>query len=162
MARRDAPVRVTADFEDRFPTACKTATEATINLLRAESLVSAHLTQRFRRHGLSIATFNVLAILDGSDEPLCPAQIGERLLVTRGTVTGLLDSLEKSGLVRRLPDPQDRRMLRIEITKKARDLLRRILPGHFAGEAELMAALTPREQETLVRLLGKLQASLDP
>lgn len=111
---------------------------------------------------MSIATFNVLAILEGADQPLCPAEIGSRLLVTRGTVTGLLDSLEKQGLIRRLPDPQDRRMLRIQITQKARDLLARMRPGHFAGEAEMMSGLSQREQETLVRLLGKLQASLRP
>ena len=162
MAKRPGPIRVPETFEKRFPTANKSATETVVNLLRTESLIAAGLSRRFRTYGLSLATFNVLAILDGADQALCPAEIGSRLLVTRGTVTGLLDSLEKKSLVRRVPDAADRRMLRIEMTAKGRDLLKRLLPEHFAGEVELTAGLTDRERETLVRLLGKLQAPLEP
>ncbi|MEY2463907.1 MAG: hypothetical protein QOH64_2045, partial [Acidimicrobiaceae bacterium] len=61
-------------------------------------------------------------ILDGSDRPLCPNELGERRLVTRGTVTGVLDSLEERGLVVRTPHPDDRRMLLIELTAKGRRL----------------------------------------
>lgn len=157
MAR---PIRAPDDLVKRYPTADKGATEIAMNLLRAESLLSAALNRRFRTYGLSTATFNVLMILDGADEPLCPAEIGSRLLVTRGTVTGLLDSLEKNGLIRRIPDPTDRRMLRIEVTKAASELLERLLPEHFRGETEMLAGLTPREKESLVRLLGKVQASV--
>ncbi|HEX9696461.1 MAG TPA: MarR family transcriptional regulator [Actinomycetota bacterium] len=155
------PIRVDRDLVKRYPTAEKAATEAVINLVRAESLVAGRLNRRFRRHGLSLATFNVLMILEGADEPLCPAEIGSRLLVTRGTVTGLLDSLEKLSLIRRVPNPDDRRMLRIEMTRAAHTLLSRLLPDHFAGEAEMLAGLTEREKETLIRLLGKVQDTLD-
>lgn len=158
---RKAPIRVAADHERRYPGAEKLATECVVNLLRTESLVSAELNRRLRRYGLSVATFNVLMILEGAGEPLCPYEIGDRLLVTRGTVTGLLDSLEKQKLIRRTPHPEDRRMLLIEPTDNAGTLLEEVWGEHFPAEAEMIEALSNREKEALVRLLGKLQAHLE-
>jgi DNA-binding MarR family transcriptional regulator len=160
VARQEAPLHVGRELEREFPGADHRATAVVINLVRAESLVEAALARSFRRVGLTPATFNVLMILRGAGEPLCPYQIGERLLVTRGTVTGLLDSLEKQGLVRRVPHPEDRRMLLIEMTPKANSLLDRMLPGHFSGEKQMMSCLSAREKDLLVELLGKIQAHL--
>lgn len=157
MSNIPAPIRVTRDHERKYRGADRLATECVVNLLRAESLVSAELSRLFRRYRLSPATFNVLMILEGAGDPLCPYEIGERLLVTRGTVTGLLDSLERQGLVRRTPHPEDRRMLLIELTAKAHKLLRSVWLEHFPAEAEMLSALSRREKEILVRLLGKLQ-----
>lgn len=154
------PIRVDSEFLAGCRGADKLATESVINLLRTESLVSAALNTRFRPYGLSVATFNVLMILDGADGPLCPHEIGDRLLVTRGTVTGLLDSLERRGLVMRRMHPDDRRMVEVSLTPKARKLLSELLPEHFPGEADLVSALSAREKETLIRLLGKIQRHL--
>ncbi len=157
-----APIRAAPDHEKRYPGADKLATEAVVNLIRTESLVSASLGGVLRRFGLSVATFNVLMILEGAGRPLCPYEIGDRLLVTRGTVTGLLDSLEKQGLISRSVHPDDRRMLLIDATPKARKLLAKLLPKHFPAETRVMSALSAREKETLVRLLGKIQTNLSP
>jgi DNA-binding MarR family transcriptional regulator len=156
----EAPIRVSAGHERRYKGSEKLATEVIINLLRAEGLASAELNRRFRPYGLSTGTFNVLMILEGAPEPLCPWEIGERLLVTRGTVTGLLDSLERAGLITRSRHPEDRRMLLIELTEAGRALLRRVWVDHFPAEKTMTAPLSQREKETLIRLLGKLQAHL--
>lgn len=161
MNKRQTPIRVSREHERKYPGADRLATECVANLLRAESLVSAALAAFFRPFGLSVATFNVLMILNGAGGPLCPYEIGERLLVTRGTVTGLLDSLERQGLIVRTVHPEDRRMLLIEATPKARKLLSDLLAEHFPAEAEMMSGLTARQKETLVRLLGRLQAHLE-
>lgn len=156
----ETPIRVGAGIERRYRGADRRATECVVNLLRTESLVAGALTRCLRTRGLSVATFNVLMILEGAREPLCPNEIGERLLVTRGTVTGLLDSLERQGRIRRAPHPGDRRMLLIQITDRGRRALDELLPEHFSGEADMMSPLAAREKETLVRLLGKIQAHL--
>jgi DNA-binding MarR family transcriptional regulator len=157
---RTAPIRVQADHAHRYPGADKLATESVVNLLRAHSLLAGELNRRFRGHGLTGPSFNVLMILAGADEPLSPHELGERLLVTRGTVTGLLDTLEKQGLVRRAPHPSDRRMLLIEPTDSARTLLDEVCAELFPAQAEMLSALSEGEKETLVRLLGKLQTHL--
>ena len=158
--KTSGPFRVARDHERTYPGSSKLATEAVINLLRTGALVGNEIGRVLRRHGLTPATFNVLMILEGAAGALCPSDIGDRLLVTRGTVTGLLDSLERAGLIVREPDPEDRRMLRIAMTAKARALLRKVWVEHFPAEVRLMAGLTKREQDELVKLLGKLQDHL--
>jgi DNA-binding MarR family transcriptional regulator len=158
----DGAIRVSSDHERRYKGARKLATETVINLVRAESLVRGALDRGLRKHGLTTPTFNVLMILEGSPVPLCPWEIGERLLVTRGTVTGLLDSLERLELIRRVPNPDDRRSLRIELTSKAKPLLKKVWAEHFPSEVELTKGLSQREQAELVRLLGKLQTCIEP
>lgn len=138
----------------------KLAAEVVVSLIRAGSLVEGALDKVFRRHGLTGPSFNVLMILEGAGGPLSPYEIGERLLVTRGTVTGLLDTLEKQDLVRRMPHPGDRRMLLIETTTNGRGVLGRAKRELFPAQTKLVSALTPRDQIALVRLLGRLHARL--
>jgi DNA-binding MarR family transcriptional regulator len=131
-----------------------------MTLLRTGNLLVGELTRRFRRHGLSHAGFNVLMILQLAGRPLSQREIGERWLVTRGAVTGLVDSLEAAELVRRQPHPEDRRVSLVELTDKGVSVLDDLLPDHLRGEEEMLAALTEEEQQTLLELLEKVQARL--
>src|SRR5680860_1598897 len=140
-------IRVEAEHARRYPGADKLAAECVVNLIRTESLVVTELDRLFRCHGLSGPGFNVLMIIEGAGRPLSPYEIGDRRLVTRGTVTGLLDTLEKQGLVRRTPHPDDRRMLLIEITKQGRALLAEVRNELFPAQAEMMSALTERQRD---------------
>ncbi|MBI4730085.1 MAG: MarR family transcriptional regulator [Acidobacteria bacterium] len=161
VAARETPIRVGREIEREFPGSDRRATASVVNLVLAENLVTGELSRLLRRHRLTPATFNVLMILRGAGRPLCPHEIGERRLVTRGTVTGLLDSLERQGLVRRTPHPEDGRSLLIEITDKAGARLERLLPAHYGGEKEMLSCLTAAEKDMLVRLLGKIQGHLE-
>jgi DNA-binding MarR family transcriptional regulator len=158
---RTGPLRVETDHARRYPGANKLATEAVINLIRTSSFLVAELDRVFRRYAITGAGFNVLMILRGAHGPLSPYEIGERRLVTRGTVTGLLDTLEKQELVRRRPHPEDRRMLLIEVTEHAEALLDEVCDELFPAQAEMMAGLTGSEKDSLVRLLGKLGHHLE-
>lgn len=158
MARE--ALRVEADHGRRYPGADKLAAECVVNLIRTENLVVAELDRLFRRHGLTGPGFNVLMIIDGAHGPLSPHEIGDRRLVTRGTVTGLLDTLEKQRLVRRTPHPDDRRRLLIELTDGGRALLAEVCIELFPAQAEMISALSERQKDTLVALLGKLQTHL--
>jgi DNA-binding MarR family transcriptional regulator len=149
-----------ADPAHRHPGSDQAATECVVNLIRTESLVVSELDRLFRCHGLSGPGFNVLMIIEGAGRPLSPFEIGDRRLVTRGTVTGLLDTLEKQGLVRRTPHPDDRRMLLIELSDPGRALLAEVGSELFPLQEKLFSALSETEKAALVRLLGKLQAHL--
>jgi DNA-binding MarR family transcriptional regulator len=154
-------LRAGADHSYRDPGADKAATECVVNLIRTKSLVVSELDRLFRCHGLSGPGFNVLMIIEGAGRALSPFEIGERRLVTRGTVTGLLDTLEKQGLVRRTPHPDDRRMFLIELSDPGRALLAEVRSEFFPLQEKLFSALSGTEKATLVRLLGKLQAHLE-
>jgi DNA-binding MarR family transcriptional regulator len=153
-------IRVSADHAEQYPGADKLATEAVLNLIRTTSLITTELEARYRRYGLTGAGYNVLMILTGADRPLAPHELGDRLLVSRATVTGLLDTLQRQGLIERATCVHDRRMTMIAPTDKARALLADVWLEHFPAQTEMMSALSDREKETLIRLLGKLQHQL--
>lgn len=136
------------------------ATEALINLIRTDSLVTTALSRRFRRHGLSLSGFNALVILRQAPDGVNPHEIADRLLVTRAAVTAILNGLAAKGLVNRNPSGADGRMTLIEITAAGKKLLDRLLPEHFAAERAMASVLGANEKELLISLLGRLQLHL--
>ena len=75
---------------------------------------------------------------------------------TSGAVTNQLHRLERAGLIRRVPDPDDGRSALVELTGSGRALVRRVGPAHLATERRMLAALDPQEREALAALLKKL------
>ena len=117
-----------------------------------------HNRHTLDRYKLSPSARGVLAVVEGAGQPLEPSVIAERLVVTTGSMTSLLDSLEKRGLIRRLPHPSDRRKLLIDITPPAQAIVDELLPALHARERDVMgAALSASEQRALLRSLAKLQ-----
>jgi len=117
-----------------------------------------HNRQTFDDYQLSPSARQILAVVDGAGQPLEPSVIAERLLVTTGSMTSLLDNLEKRGLISRELHPQDRRKLLIHITPAARAIVDQLLPSLHAREREVIAAaLSPNEQRSLLRSLSKVQ-----
>src|SRR5512140_2891973 len=104
------------DFEQRYPDSSATATECAMNLVRTADLLEKRITSLLLPFGLSPATGLVLSILADSEAPLSPNHIADRLIISRASVTSLLDSLEKRGFVKRQPHLTDRRMLLVELT----------------------------------------------
>ena len=147
-----------------FPGADALATECFANLWRAADLLMAlHNRHTLDQYQLSPSARGVLAVVEGAGEALAPGVIAERLVVTTGSMTSLLDNLEKRGLIRRLPHPDDRRKLLIDITPDAQAIVDELLPAMHARERDVIgSALTGTEQRTLLRYLAKLeQAAAD-
>ena len=137
-----------------------TSADCVQSLQRIEGLLAGRMNNLFRPYGLSTATFNVILVLSRAGGSLSPCDIGEQLWVTRGTVTGLLDSLERQRLVRRTPHPKDRRMLLIELTDEGRNILDRLMPEHVQGMCELLACLSESEKKAFAGVLAKIQDHL--
>jgi DNA-binding MarR family transcriptional regulator len=145
-----------------FPDLDPSATEVFLHLLRtgdeAFRVVESHLAQ----HEITQGGFSVLMALwgncrnAGGESPLSPAALAERTGVTRATMTGLVDTLARAGLVTRAHSAEDRRMMAVAITPRGEKLLELILPEHFRRRAWLMAPLTEGERKTLVRLFTKV------
>lgn len=110
---------------------------------------------RLRDEGLSVAQFDVLAHV-GAHEGITQQELAQRLLVTQGAITQLLDRLERRGVIRRCPDG---RINRLVLTEEGRRLRDSVVPRQEQFQAEQFAALTPDEQRQLLALLGKLQRS---
>src|SRR5437667_9567704 len=116
------PIRMPDDFYEQTPNGSVLATEAVMNTVRAGDLLLERIGALLRPLGVSPAGGLVLGLLRDHG-PMSPSALGDRLIVTRSTVTGVLDSLERRGLVRRTPHPEDRRSVVVEITPKGRRVL---------------------------------------
>ncbi len=108
---------------------------------------------RLRGWDLSVAQFDVLAQV-GAHEGITQQELAQRLLVTQGNITQLLDKLERRGMIQRCPDG---RQNRLALTKTGRHLRDSVVPGQEQFQAEQFAALTVEEQHQLLALLRKLQ-----
>ncbi|MFD4571229.1 MarR family winged helix-turn-helix transcriptional regulator [Streptomyces sp. NPDC058417] len=109
--------------------------------------------------GIARGEFDVLATLRRTGEPytLSPRELSATLMLTTGGMTGRLDKLERAGLLRRSPDPHDRRGLRVTLTEEGLDLVDRAVGLGLAVEAEaLTAALDPERAAVLADLLREL------
>ncbi|MCP3104464.1 MarR family transcriptional regulator [Myxococcus sp. K15C18031901] len=155
----------------RFPQLDATAIESCVALLRLSNELAGAYEARMSRHGLSSGRFTVLIRLFSSlesegDQGLTPAELAENSCVSRATMTGLLDTLEKDGLISRQDHPEDRRMYTVHLTPKAQRLLEDLLPEHFSRVATLMSDLDETERTTLRELLtkvsGRLPSFLEP
>ena len=154
-------VQLEPDFEARWPGSSELASACFVNLWVLLGLLEARSQAWARLEGYpSSAAFNVLTVLYGAGEPLPPSAIADRLLVTRATITGILDSLERQGHVRRTPHPDDGRMRLVEITPAARRRVEASQRRLHVTEREVMEALSPADQAELLRMLGPLQATV--
>ncbi|MBC8162216.1 MAG: MarR family transcriptional regulator [Roseiflexaceae bacterium] len=133
------------------------ATTCVVETIRTGQSLFDRVQRVCQHFGLTLSTANALAIIDGAGEPLSPHKIRERLLVTGGAVTQLLDVLERRELVRRIPHPTDRRSVLLEITEQGRRLRELSQPYLKQCDVEWMSGLTVEEQTTLVALLAKVQ-----
>jgi DNA-binding MarR family transcriptional regulator len=154
-------VSVDEDFEREFPDARRSATLCASNLIRTANRLLAEIDRRRRTVAdLSASASQILAVVEGAGEPLSPHIIAGRLLITSGTMTSLLDTLERRGLVRRVPHPSDRRKLLIDITDDARHLLDRMMPRVHGASRDAFNVLSDTECLTLVGLLERVQERL--
>lgn len=112
-------------------------------------------------HGLGEGRIMVLVLLlENQPEPLSHSQLADLLAVTKGSITGLVDGLERDGLVKRIEAPEDRRTRMIALTPAGLDLVNNHLPQKLRGIDRFMSRLAPDERETLASLLQKLQEGL--
>lgn len=131
------------------------ALDALVKLTRAADAVHRRLDRAIAQAGLTASQFGVLEALLHLG-PLCQKDLAAKLLKSDGNLTMVVGNLEKRGLVTRTRDPQDKRLLNVQLTVAGRRLIRSLFPRHAANVAAAFAALTPAEQETLGKLAKKL------
>jgi len=152
-------IRMPDDFYDQTPDANVLATEAAMNTMRTADMLFDRIGRLLRPLNVSAAGGLVLGLLRDNG-PISPSELGERLIVTRATVTGVIDSLERRGFVRRAPNPADRRGLLVEITPAGLDVLRDLRTIVHHSEKAWLGALTDPELRDCINLLHRIQEGL--
>jgi MarR family 2-MHQ and catechol resistance regulon transcriptional repressor len=130
------------------------------NLLRTHSYLNPFLDAGLRQDHLTSSQLNALLVLrTAGADGLLMGEIGQKLVVTKSNVTGLVDRLERQGLVVRA-EHHDRRATMVRLTQAGAELLERTAPRHAELLAELAGCLTGEEKQTLIRILTKLRREL--
>ncbi len=132
--------------------------EAMINLWRVSDWSINRFGQLFREYDLTCSQYNVLRILRGAGEPLPVQEIAGRMIQPVPAMTGLIDRLEKAGLVERRRLAEDRRVIHVAITKPALALLKRMDEPVIALHETLLSGLTKAEVKQLNGLLEKARS----
>ena len=113
-----------------------------------------------QRLGLTPAQFDVLATL-GDTPGMNAKSLADKTLITKGTLTGVVDRLQLKGLVQRLPDPTDGRGQIVRLTPKGQSLFERVFPAHGEYLARAFAHLDPEDQALAIQALVSLRRAFE-
>lgn len=134
--------------------------EALLNLLRTNDRVHIRFARLFRQHGLTLSQYNVLRILRGEGQPLPILEIAARTITAVPGITGLIDRLERAGLVCRRRCEQDRRVIYVGLTTQGETTITTLDRPLARLHHEVLGHLSAAELRELVRLLERVRAPL--
>jgi len=135
--------------------------EAVLNVLGTNDQFQNKFGRLFRHYGLTPSQYNVLRILRGEDKPMPCLDIASRMIQVVPAITGLIDRLEAQELVQRDRCIEDRRVIYITLTDKARKLLDQMDEPVMSLHRGLVGHLTQAELKELSRLLEKARERVD-
>ncbi|BAQ10337.1 hypothetical protein OXB_1866 [Bacillus sp. OxB-1] len=128
-------------------------------LSRSSKVISEEANKTIEKHGLNPTEFAVLELLHHRGrQPI--QKIGQKILLRSGSMTYVVDKLEKKGLLQRIFCEEDKRITYMSITKDGVELIESIFPEHAENIRSIMSGLTTEEQETTIQLLRKLGLSV--
>jgi DNA-binding MarR family transcriptional regulator len=131
-----------------------------VRLLKAHGLMLREVRRRVPV-SLTLPQFDVLAQLHRRPDGMTPGELTRELLVTAGNVTGIVERLVRLGLAERRPVPQDRRAVRVRLTARGRQLMRRIIPRHRRDVAAVLARVPAGDLARLRDLLGDIARRIE-
>lgn len=123
--------------------------------LKVSQAITENILKDIESHNLSRENFMILELLY-SKGPHPVQKISETFSIPSGSITYVVDKLEKKGLVERQPNPNDRRASNVVITEEGRALFDEIFPKHVATISENVSFITNEEKEQLITLLKKI------
>jgi DNA-binding MarR family transcriptional regulator len=140
-----------------------TATGILGRISRIAALVDQSMDRVFQPHGLTGGDFVLLAALRRSGKPyqLTPTELSRSMMVSSGGTTKRLDRLEVRGLIRRDPDPTDRRGTLVTLTNAGLGTIDTVASEHVQNEKRLLATLSLKQRNTLAQLLRELLLALE-
>lgn len=128
-------------------------------LVKAYQALEGYAFEHIRSLGLTPSQFDVLVAL-GNQPPMTFKEIGEHTLITKTTLTGVIDRLQERGLVRRMNCTQDRRCTYVGLTPEGDTLFREAFPAHVEYLGQRLNSLSEAEVESAVKMLERFRSLL--
>ena len=161
IPKHDTPsLDILAKRPGDFPGVDSDAVGSCMTLLRVAKRTLEAFYAHFAHYDISPGKYSVLMALYAlpKNTDLSPSQIADRIGVTRPTITGLIDGLERQGHVQRIEAARDRRSYSVRLTPRGRRFLDELLPVQFRKMTALVSDLTPTRRSQLSRLLETVEA----
>lgn len=138
--------------------------QVTARIARLGQLIARRQEEVFGRFGLNRGEVGLLSLLRiaGPRYRLSPTRLLKGLMLSSAGVTSRIDRLERRGLVKRTPDPNDRRGVLVELTEAGRKLLEEAVAANAKSERGLLGDLSEKQIVTLGKLLRDMLANLEP
>ncbi len=132
-----------------------------LRLLTCANLIEGQVRKALAAEfNTTLPRFDLMAQLERAPQGLQMGELSRRLLVTGGNVTGIVDQLERAGLIVRAADPADRRAYLVKLTKEGRRQFAQMAAAHESWIVKLLAGLGARDQHVLNESLSRLRAQL--
>jgi DNA-binding MarR family transcriptional regulator len=161
---RDSVDRIVQAWRRRDPQLDSSSLEVTGRLVLCASHYERAVIAVLQPFGLSIADFDVLNTLRrvGDQHGSKPTDLARSSLITTGAMTSRLDRLERSGLIRRMPDPADRRGVLVRLTSQGSKVARQALQELIAANQVFLEPLSGQQRESLASALKRLLLQHEP
>ena len=131
-----------------------------LRLLTCTTLIEGEVRSRLRdTFDVTLPRFDLMAQLDKSQNGMTLGELSQRMMVSNGNVTGLVDRLVEQKLIERRPSPTDGRAMLVNLTAEGRKTFRAMARTHEGWIAEIFGGLTRGEIDELMRLLAKTKAA---
>jgi len=131
-----------------------------LRLFTCKEMIEAEVRRRLREtFDVTLPRFDLMAQLDRAPKAMTLGELSQRMMVSNGNVTGLVDRLVDQGLVSRQPSPKDRRAQLVTLTAQGRRFFRAMARTNGDWIGEMFTDLSSSDIETLMRLLAKTKAS---
>ena len=127
--------------------------ETALNIVRTATLLTMKGAQIFRQFDLTVAQFNVLFALKFTNGDITQAELGKRLVVTRASITSVLDKLEPKQLVNRKTVPGNRRIHHVELTREGALLVEKVEPTYRAEIHEALSEFQDDDCRSIIRYM---------
>ena len=161
---RDWIDQIVERLSDLQPGIPADAYQVTGRISRIAARIAERQNEVFGRYGLNRGDVGVLSALRTASTPqgLSPTQLFRGLMLSSAGMTKRLDRLEQRGLVKRNPDPKDRRGVTIQLTESGRRMVTKAVAENTKNEVALLAGLNQRERRLLGDLLRKVLSRAEP
>ncbi len=126
-------------------------------LVQAYQAFEAHSGAHIKEMGLTTTQFDIVATL-GNQPPMTCKELGDKTLVSKGTMTGVLERLEAKGLIEKLANDDDGRSYKIGLTKAGDKLFKRVFPEHVEYLGKACGKLSKKEIEQAVIVLKGIKS----
>ncbi|MET0866964.1 MAG: MarR family transcriptional regulator [Pseudorhodoplanes sp.] len=131
-----------------------------LRLLTCTTLIEGEIRSRLRENfDVTLPRFDLMAQLDKSPNGMTLGELSQRMMVSNGNVTGLVERLVSLNMVERKPAPNDRRAMIVTLTPDGRRTFRSLARTHEGWVAEIFSDLSQTEMDTLMKLLSKTKIS---